>query len=215
VSGALPLAYVEGDASGAIHQAVAPAVAALEARGLRLRTPPRIIVHGDGAAFRLATGQTDRSLRAWSTWNSVQLMPLSTWTRPDAPGIRERVTHELCHVALYHGFGDEARARAVRIPRFFEEGVCSVIAQQPRPDLMVSGSMPLESSAFVTDPQAAYAAAHRVIEFLDRKLEPRWLNDVLERAAADGTPAAVERALLEVTGYDSVSLWKAVVAVAP
>lgn len=191
-------------------------MAALEARGLRLRGAPRIIVHGDGRSFREASGQIDPALRAWSTWSTVHLMPLSTWTRHDAEGVLQRITHELCHIAIYQRFGTEARARAVRIPRFFDEGTCSIVAGQIRPDLMtiafVAPPNPLEPGLFIADPEIAYAAAHHAIAFLDGTLAPGWLDEVLARAAADGAPGAVERALLAVSGYDSASLWRAVVA---
>ena len=43
--------------------------------------------------------------------------------------------------------------------------------------------------------------------FLDRRLGPAWLQQVLARAVLDGD---VARALLDVTGYDAVTLWRAV-----
>lgn len=214
-AGAPPIAYVEGDATGAIRRSLAPALALLEARGLSLAQPPMIVVHQDSAAFLAATGQVDPSLRAWTTWRTVNLMPLDSWSKHDDVGVRQRIAHELCHVALYQSFGSEARAKAARIPRFFEEGVCSVVAQQQRPDLatiaFVAPPMPFEVGFFVADPEVAYAAAHHAVAFLDRKLEPRWLQDVLLEAQKDGGAGCIERALLAVTGYDPASLWRAVV----
>lgn len=195
--------------SGEIRAALAPARAALASRGLLLAHPPRIVMHADADAFATATGQLDPSLRAWSTWDTVHLMPLSTWARHDEAALQQRMTHELCHIALYQRFGSEQRARAAKIPRFLQEGVCSVVAGQQRPDLRTTASLasPLAARAFVTDPELAYAAAHHAMAFLDRRLGPAWLQQVLARAVLDGD---VARALLDVTGYDAVTLWRAV-----
>lgn len=197
-----------------MQRALEPAIALLKARGLVIEHTPHIIVHADAMSFFAATKQTDTATRAWTTWSTVHLMPLSTWAKHDDEGVRQRVTHELCHVALYQRFGSEQQAKAARIPRFFEEGLCSVVAQQERPDLVtiayVAPPMPFEMTHFLADPEVAYAAAHHAIAFLDRKLEPAWLDDVLDKASKDGTAGCVERALLSVTGYDAASLWRAV-----
>jgi hypothetical protein len=208
------IAFVENDGSGAIQRALVPASALLAARGLVIQHTPRIVVHANAASFVEATGQSDGATRAWTTWRTVHLMPLETWSKHDDDGVRERIAHELCHVALYQRFGTEERAKAASIPRFFEEGLCSVTAQQERPDLVtiayVAPPMPFDVGMFRADPELAYAAAHHAIAFLDRKLEPMWLDDVLDKASKDGTAGCVERALLTVTGYDPVSLWRAV-----
>lgn len=115
-----------GNAGGFVAPLLPTARARLRSFGLRPRLKTTVLVYDDVAAFAQATGQTVPSLRAWSSWSTIHLLPPSTWSDPtSAPA---RLTHELCHLALWQRADDEEQAR--RLPRFVAEGVCSVVADQ-------------------------------------------------------------------------------------
>jgi hypothetical protein len=85
--------------------------------GLELRLTTTITVHANVDSFIAATGQTDGNLRAWTTFHEVHLLDRWTWHNTDDTHTRARITHELCHAALYQALGaDEAAARAARPP---------------------------------------------------------------------------------------------------
>lgn len=191
---------------------------ALRAYGLALR--PRttsIAVHETTASFVAATGQEQAALRAWTTWGTVHLLHPRLWG-DDGDAVRtQRLTHELCHAALLHSFADEPTAIAARVPRFFTEGACSVVAGQARVSPVeviarAAGALPLTVDWFARDPDAAYGAAHALATLLERDYGPRAFATVMEAAARDGRAGCVERALLALTGAPSVpALWQRVV----
>lgn len=190
----------------------------LRQHGLALR--PRtlsIVVHDEVEAFRAATGQNEPALRAWTTFERMHLLHPRHWGDDSEATRTQRITHELCHAALLHHFADEAAARAARIPRFFTEGACSVVADQERlpPDEVVTratGELPLTIDAFARDPEGAYAASTAVARLLVEEHGPLVFTRILSAAAQDGAAGCVERALLKRSGdRDVPALWQRVV----
>jgi hypothetical protein len=197
--------------------AVPEAMRRLAARGFTLSETTRIVVHASPFEFARATGKTDAELRAWTTFRTVHLMPLDLWHDSTPEAVVERVAHELCHAAIYQRFGSEERARKAAIPRFFEEGTCSVVAGQearrmPRDHVVaLAPPQPLHREIFHGDPELAYAAAHHVMALLDERHGPSFLARIVEEAAADGAAGSIERAILRATGLDPEGLWQLLV----
>lgn len=197
--------------------AVPEATARLAARGLALRRSTRVVVHPDPTSFFRATGQHDPGLRAWTTFATVHLMPLDVWAQADHAAVVERLAHELCHAALYQSFGSEERARGAAIPRFFEEGTCSVIAEQgPRrmsreETVALAPPMPFDVAVFRGDPDIAYAASHHTLALLDETRGRSFLVGIVDHAAREGGPGCVERALARAVGTDVHGLWRLLV----
>lgn len=190
----------------------------LREHGLSLR--PRtlsIVVHDDIDAFRADTGQSEPALRAWTTFHRMHLLHPRHWGDDSETTRTQRITHELCHAALLHHFADEAAARAARVPRFFTEGVCTVVAGQERLPLAeivarAPDELPLTIDAFERDPEVAYAASTALARLLVEEHGPLVFTRVLSAAAREGGPGCVERALLEVSGdRDVPALWQRVV----
>lgn len=191
---------------------------ALQQHGLSLRArATSMVVYDDVASFAAATGQTEPALRAWTTWTTVHLLHPRLWGDDSDQTRTERITHELCHAALLHRFHDEQAARAARVPRFFTEGACSVIAAQrrlPLADVLARAhdGLPLTVDAFEQDPDMAYGAAHALAALLVEQHGPLVFATVMTTAAKDGTAGCVERALLALTGATDVArLWQGVV----
>lgn len=196
VHAAVVPAVVNGDVT--VKGDAAFVVAALDdARGvllawhLGLRVPSTIIVHDDVHAFVMATGQTTPSLRAWSTYDTVHLLPPETWTDPTST--TPRLAHELCHLALWQRVG---RERAKNIPRFVGEGVCSVVAGQGEQRMPVdqvrAAASDDDARAIDFDDDAAfsYGYAHAVFQaFVDCG------GDVLAVVDATAAGARVDVAL--------------------
>jgi hypothetical protein len=174
---------------------------ALRAFDLEPARPTLIDEAPTRAAFEERTGVSDPIVKAWTTFDVVTLAPLATWADRSRPAIVARLTHELCHAAIEQRFETLERARAARIPRFFEEGVCSVVAAQDeaRAPLETLRGTPmsdaLAAQAFRDDPARAYAAAHHLMA-----------------AARAGAPGCVERALDAELGQPASALWDAAVA---
>lgn len=204
-------------ASPALVQARAGAEARLAARGLALHVATTITLHTDPRSFMEASGQGDPELRAWTTYDEIHLMPLSSWTHVDAKSIEERLAHELCHAALYQNFASGERARAARIPRFFDEGACSVVAGQGARRLSahqvvaLAPRMPLDIATFRDDPELAYAAAHHAMALLDARYGPMFFSTLIRDAARDGSAGCVERALERVLATGVEGLWQLLV----
>lgn len=190
----------------------------LRAHGLALRPgTTSIAIHQTTASFVAATGAEQPALRAWTSWGAVHLLHPRLWG-DDSDVVRtQRLTHELCHAALLHAFTDEQTAIAARVPRFFTEGACSIVAGQERlstADVIAgaAGALPLTADWFVRDPDVAYGAARALAAMLERDHGPRVFAAVMESAARDGRAGCVERALLTVAGaVDVPSLWRRVV----
>jgi hypothetical protein len=162
---------LEHDAA-TVRRALPAAAERLRARGLRWRLPVRVVVVDDVAAFVRATGQTTPSLRAWTAWDTVHLLPLQTWQRNDDDVVVGRLAHELCHAAVAQRRQSVADARAHHAPRFVVEGVCSVIAEQGEARWPVQAVQArLADGAdvdFGDDSAFSYAFAHHVFAALAR-----------------------------------------------
>jgi len=176
----------------AVERALPDACAAIGARGLTPSTLSSLTIHADVDTFVSATGQTTDTLRAWTTPTAVHLLvgPVARDNEPDRIG--RRVTHELCHVGLWARVGPE-RARAARVPRALEEGVCSVVAGQHEEradrDWVVAEVAGGRTIDFVDDSSFAYAFAHHVTAMME--VCGRDLVEAYERAVAGATPREV------------------------
>jgi hypothetical protein len=184
--------------AAAIVRALPAAAKRLGAHGLALpatTAPLHVVVHDDVAGFVRATGQTTATLRAWTTWDTVHLLPRDTWQRSDDDAVVARLTHEACHAALAQRHQDVDDARSHRPPRFVSEGVCSVVAEQAEsrlgPDEVVAR---LEGGArvdFDENPTFSYAFAHHVFARLARCRGDEALFDVVDRTSAGERVEAV------------------------
>ena len=179
-----------------VVQALPLAVARMQEAGLRLRVRSEIIVHDDAFAFVAATGQTTPTLRAWATYQTVHLLPPSTWRDPGPATAAQHLAHELCHLAQWQAFGSADDAEAARLPRFVIEGVCSVVAhegdkRQPRDEIRER----LRDGAVVDfddDPVFSYGLAHHVFAAVLRCRGQAGLDEVFAAVVAG---ASVEQAL--------------------
>jgi hypothetical protein len=149
-----------------LRSAFPRAAARIVAAGLRWRLPLRIVVHDDVDGFVKATGQTTPTLRAWTTWDTVHLLPRDTWRSADVDATASRLAHELCHAALLQRADDVAAARARPVPRFVAEGLCSVAAQQEHARLSLAALRAAIADGARVDfegaPAFSYAYAHHV-----------------------------------------------------
>lgn len=198
-----------------VGRALPDAVALIDRHGLRLTATTTVEVAPDEASFRASTGQAAPAvLRAWTTFRTITFMPLSTWSDSKGPAVVARLAHELCHAAIYQSFGTEERARGAQIPRFFEEGVCSVVAGQkrmPRDELLARApAQPFDAALFSNDPDVAYAAAHHALALVEHQRGQGAFARILRAAAEDGAPGCVERALEKEMGVDPPGLWRLV-----
>lgn len=161
-----------GDDPEALVRAAPAATARLAAHGLRWRVPIDVVVHPDVRAFVRATGQTTPTLRAWTTWSTVHLLPRATWRSADDDAVVARLAHELCHAALAQRRATVDDAAAHRAPRFVTEGICSVVAGQARERAPVEHVRAgLASGArvdFYDEATFSYALAHHVFAAIDR-----------------------------------------------
>ena len=174
---------VQGDAAFVLRSLPA-AVKRLRLSGLRLRLPSSIIVDDDVFAFVTATGQTNPGLRAWSTLQTVHLLPPSTWRDAGAGAIEKRLTHELCHLSLWQ----ESTTPSPRLPRFVVEGFCSVVADQGdsrQPVDQVLGLLAAGRSLdFEGDSTFSYGLAHHVFAAVLRCRGGPGLKAVVDAIAA-------------------------------
>lgn len=147
----------------AVARAIPAACATMAARGLALQAAPDVVVHESVDSFVDATGQTVDTLRAWSTPAAVHLLTLASWRRIDDDAVVRRLTHELCHVALFQRLGEGAR----RVPRSLGEGLCSVVAGQGPERMPVDEVQRRLANGdvvdFVGDSPLAYGVAHHVV----------------------------------------------------
>ncbi|MBM4282430.1 MAG: hypothetical protein FJ137_17310 [Deltaproteobacteria bacterium] len=176
----------------AITRALPAAAARLARAGLRWHTPIEIVLHDDVASFVRATGRTTSTLRAWTTWRTVHLLPRWTWASASEPATVARVAHELCHAALHQRHPDETAALARRAPRFVTEGVCSVLADQGAERMPIASvrarlhEQPDERVDFDADPVFAYGYAHHVFAALAACRGPAALLAAVDDTAEGG-----------------------------
>ncbi|MCP4504431.1 MAG: hypothetical protein GY822_31350 [Deltaproteobacteria bacterium] len=149
--------------------------------GLSLRGQIGLTLYDDGFLFAQQTGRTSSALRAWSTTGQIHLLVV----QEGKPGERkkillERLTHELCHIALFDCCPN------VALPSWWQEGVASVVARQERRRLSVEQLCILASSSgFDVDARLLnrkiriekdaffrYALAHHVVHFCVEKVGP-------------------------------------------
>ena len=201
------------------------ALAILDCYGLAI-TRAVVVTHGTLEAFIRATHQAEYTLRAWTTFDRVDLAPLSSWNKRSDDNVSARLAHELCHAAVYQAFGSQERAKSARVARFFFEGACSVVAGQgderlPLVDVVtrarldpIAASHPFDAALFHDNPALAYAIAHHAMAWVVAHADtdaPHVFARVIRAAADDGAPGCVERALAKETGLDVDALWRAVV----
>jgi hypothetical protein len=203
--------------SSLIERALPDALARLSAYGFALREPVLLRLHADVASFRAATGKREDWLRAWAGYDTVDLLPTTTWADAEWPAPVERLAHELAHCAMFQSFGDAAQAGRARVPFFFSEGTASVVAGQERRRLPLVdtarrslGGCPLVPGTLATDHLVAYSAAHHAMAFVADRFGARAMADVCARAALIRGPGCVEQALLERTSLTPCALWNLV-----
>jgi hypothetical protein len=103
------------------------------ARWGTLDAPVTIVLHPSHAALEAAVHRSGYDwLRAWARYSQIDLQSPRTWGLLGASDreIRELVTHELTHCAMYQLAGDELTWMYKDIPRWFSEGLASVSAGQ-------------------------------------------------------------------------------------
>ncbi len=188
------IVYLPEDAPAAreVAEAVEGAVPRL-ARWGGIVVPVTITIHPTHDAFEQATGQDGLGpLRGWARYRAIELQSPRSWGPRDGgrARLRELVTHELAHCAMYQRAGDDTTWMYREIPRWFTEGLASVTAEQgPRVggvDRLVEDLAPPAPGAARPDPldggpapyamrsDAMYRAAHHAFAFLlARYGEPR------------------------------------------
>ena len=155
--------------------------------------PVHITIHATVDSFVAATGQSTDTLRAWTAWDRVHLLTLSSWQDQRRSAVIRRLTHEMCHLGLLQRLGDERRAREARIPRAVGEGVCSVVADQASErmgiDEVSAALADGRSMDFVDDSPFAYAVAHHVMAAIARCRGDESLLRLFDDVAAGATVA--------------------------
>lgn len=101
--------------------------------GLRVRT--RVVVVRDHAALEARVHRPGFDwLRAWARYDVVYLQAPRTWNsfgqRPTHDELRDLLTHELSHCAMYQAVSDGSDWFAKQIPLWFREGLASWTARQ-------------------------------------------------------------------------------------
>ncbi len=201
---------------GALRLALNDARVRLAQHGLEIRRPTNVIVSPDMRVFaddiRGHGGTVNALTRAYTVFDTIWLAPLDAWADGSAPSQVARLSHELCHAAIEQAFGTQDRAARARIPRFFEEGACSVVARQQPARLpfsdrrLRSRQAPIDSRTFDADPDVAYAAAHHLMAFVVEG-SPDALGEILRRASGDAQPGCVERAFVDVVHMSPQQAW--------
>jgi hypothetical protein len=98
-----------------------------------LAVPVTIKIHPTHAALEVAVRRPGYEwLRAWATYQTIDLQSPSSWNVFGASDreVRELVAHELTHCAMYQLAGDDQNWMYKEIPRWFSEGLASVSAKQ-------------------------------------------------------------------------------------
>ncbi len=161
-----------------VHRLLPESCAVLSARGLLPATLRKIVIHDNAFTFVEATGQDADTLRAWAVPQEIHLIDDGNRF---ADSVGARLTHELCHVALWHRSGGK------KAPRALEEGICSVIAQQAsRMDVddVIQGLDEGRVVDFENDSAFSYGYAHAVLKNLSSCLDTQAMLDVYDRAVA-------------------------------
>lgn len=111
----------------------AEALAAIQPWG-GLRVPTRITVLPDHAELERRTLHPRYGwLRAWARYDQVYLQSPRTWRflfRPTDRQVREVLTHELTHCAMYQAVSDGSGWSELAIPLWFREGMASWTARE-------------------------------------------------------------------------------------
>ncbi|MFT3916887.1 MAG: hypothetical protein QM704_23225 [Anaeromyxobacteraceae bacterium] len=103
-----------------------------------LSSPVTLTVHPDHDALERAVDRPGYSwLLAWARARTVELQSPRTWGRglwrfsgaTDAE-VEELLVHELTHCAMFQAAGGEGTWVLLEVPRWFEEGMASVAAEQ-------------------------------------------------------------------------------------
>lgn len=212
----LPAGAPEGSKAWLLD-ALPLALAALERHGLRLFQTTEVRLYENLAAFREGSGRRASWLRAWTEFQRVHVSPPRAWRHRSARALLERLTHELCHAAVFQSFGSEKAALFARIPWWFSEGTASVVADQGARraplDVVLAWAgeeSPLERTRFSHGEEAlAYSAAHHAMALVKRRHGPQVFGEVLRLARRDGAPGCVERSLLSRAKLDAKALWRA------
>lgn len=201
-----------------MSSALPEALTRLSARDLVLRHPTRVILHPSVEAFSLATRRDEPGLMAWAHFDVVHLAPLAMWADAGHEAVAARLAHELCHLAIHQAFGAREDAERARVPRVFEEGICSLTAQQGPQRMTLNDALAgraaldepelFAAAAFVHDPRRAYALAHHAAALIETRHDSAIFARILDDAARDRTSGCVERALVRHTGLTLYDVWR-------
>jgi hypothetical protein len=157
-----------------------------------LPAPTRIVIVPDHATLEERAHRPGFGwLRAWARYDVIYLQSPSTWRFLFQPGereLRQVLTHELTHCAMYQVVSSAHHWNRIVIPLWFREGMASWTAQQSEKRYPVADLHrflaehpdldPLrEADDMVRDnPGLVYSAAH-------------WAFDQLENRGNDEVPA--------------------------
>jgi hypothetical protein len=114
-------------------EAALAAAAPVVSRWGALDAPVTITIHPSHAELEAAVRRDGYGwLRAWARYQTIDLQSPRTWRLLGASDrdVRELVTHELTHCAMYQLAGDDQTWMFKEIPRWFSEGLASVAAGQ-------------------------------------------------------------------------------------
>lgn len=98
-----------------------------------LRAPVTVTLHPSHGALESAVRRPGYDwLRAWARYQTIDVQSPRTWGLLGGTDkeVRELVTHELTHCAMYQLAGDDLTWMYKEIPRWFSEGIASVAAGQ-------------------------------------------------------------------------------------
>ena len=199
-----------------VRRALPTALATLQSANLAVRQRSELRLHTTVRSFVLDTGQSAPWLRAWTTFTTVHLLTPDYWRDHSLEAKQERLTHELCHLAIYQRFPSNEAAREANIPNWFLEGSCSALAGQGKRrvpfDVLrarLRGADPLRAPPH--SHHLAYAAAHHAVAAL---IAARGLGVIAQiiNGVALGHPFS--RALQDATSLKPQEIWPWVISTA-
>jgi hypothetical protein len=194
---------------GWVRTSVPAAMARLRAAGLDIQQATTIEVHADVDSFVKRTGVTNANLRAWSTAQRIDLIDRWAWRNADDEHTIARLTHELCHAAVYqrlHALQVKADVPDSTPPRTLQEGLCSWVARQgpdrmPWPDVVAwhrehSNVDVFADAAFDQHTDVAYGAAHHLVTTYAVSMgnPKQWMPVLLQALATQQLPPELESA---------------------
>ena len=207
--------YFRNDANDLlIKNALNHAITRCEQSGLLLRQPSEVWVHKNVASFVNASKQSAHTLRAYSRYAIVHILPTQYWSESSPSDVENRLVHELVHLATFQNLGSEKQARTIAPPFWFLEGVASVLSNQarirlPKADMLrrLKTQNGIDIIARV-DSTLAYAIAHHTCAAWLENKDADFLKAFVEYARKDQKKGAIERALQHFSQVSSSELFE-------